>query len=110
MLLGRRCIRDLVEPAARAGDRRLESGTITGKLEIGPDPLDDRARASRFAAAVGFHSFLCNDSQTLARNELVAPVRRPPEVIFLRASADCPPEFAGGANDSLRIELFLGRC
>src|SRR5271165_2051470 len=65
LLLGCRCIRDLVEPAARPGDRRLESGTITGRLEISPEPLDDRARPSCFAAVVGLHSFLCIDSHTL---------------------------------------------
>jgi hypothetical protein len=65
LLLGCRCVLDLVEPAARAGDRRLESGTITGRLEISPEPLDDRARPSRFAAVVGLHSFLCIDSHTL---------------------------------------------
>jgi len=65
LLLGCRCILDLVEPAARAGDRSLESRTITGRLEISPEPLDDRARPSRFAAVVGLHSFLCIDSHTL---------------------------------------------
>src|SRR5271166_6353838 len=65
LLLCCRCIRDLVEPTARAGDRRLESGTITGRLEISPEPLDDRARPPRFAAVVGLHSVLCIDSRTL---------------------------------------------